>query len=118
MSGRPLEKKGITQESRNDLKAALASLIKDVAKPSEAKAPEGDHKREERREDQRSQQAALKREDKPREVQVDSPKDHVKVEMPKVPQPPREEKQAAPKPLAATGPNEVPEDVLKRILEI
>jgi hypothetical protein len=84
-SGNPPEKKGITQESRNDLKAALAAVMGGA--PAAPK-PE-------------------KKEEKP------APKAAAPVQVEKKPEPrpeiPKTEKQEA---------REVPEDVLKKILEI
>ncbi|MBI5134453.1 MAG: type IV secretion system DNA-binding domain-containing protein [Candidatus Taylorbacteria bacterium] len=82
------ERKGVTEESKKDLRAALASLVK----PGQGEKPALDGKPEERREEQ-----------KPRERAVEAPRP--------LPEP-KKENPVPPKP----GVPEVPEDVLKKIL--
>jgi energy-coupling factor transporter ATP-binding protein EcfA2 len=89
------ERKGITEESRNDLKQALASIIGGVAKPKQDEGMQNDKQHEKKAEYKTAHS----------HTHV-----HTHVEKKPAPEPVKEEKKPEPK--------EVPEDVLKKILEV
>jgi hypothetical protein len=97
---KPVEKKGVTQESRNDLRAALASIIKPSSNAQSGPLPTGAQKVEHK--------APQRTEQKPAPI---APKPERREES-KRETPPIEKSESQ------SSVKEVPEDVLKKILEI